>query len=252
MKTREQMKMFQPASPSGNLRQRSFVPSSVRSKACLALLLMIAGAVACSKKKPAPRVPAAPSAEAPHIGWTERGIASWYGNPYHGRATASGEIYDMEQFTAAHRTLPFGAIVRVASQTNGKRVEVRINDRGPFFDSRVIDLSRAAARAINLIGPGTAPVQVELIGYASAPSSNAFYCAQAVRFFERKEAERIRERLLRKHQSVELYARQSSGDEWIVRVGRVASETAAAAIAEAIRDAVGSAQVVRIERPPTH
>src|SRR5258708_5054952 len=76
------------------------------------------------------------------------GLASWYGYPYHGRKTASGEVYDMNQLTAAHKTLPLGTRVEVTNQTNGKQVEVRINDRGPFVEGRVIDLSYAAAKEI--------------------------------------------------------------------------------------------------------
>jgi rare lipoprotein A len=75
------------------------------------------------------------------LGKTEAGIASWYGAPYHGRTTASGEIYDMEKMTAAHRTLPFDTWLLVTNLSNGKRVQVRVNDRGPFVDHRVIDLS---------------------------------------------------------------------------------------------------------------
>src|SRR5579871_2872659 len=78
----------------------------------------------------------------------ETGLASWYGHPYHGRPSASGEIYDMEKLTAAHRTLPFGTWVRVHDLDNSKSVDVRINDRGPFIPGRVIDLSYAAAEAL--------------------------------------------------------------------------------------------------------
>ena len=115
-------------------------------------LLVIAG---CHRKKrvamPIPAI----------AGSIETGIASWYGHPYHGRASASGEIYDMEALTAAHRTLPFGTWVRVLNLTNSKLVEVRINDRGPFIEGRIIDLSHAAARVIEMIGPGTAPVRLK-------------------------------------------------------------------------------------------
>src|ERR1700729_3812863 len=90
------------------------------------------------------------------IGATESGIASWYGIPYHGRRAASGEIYDMEQFTAAHRTLPFQTWGEVTDLDNGKRVDVRITDRGPFVNGRIIDLSLAAARKIEMVGPGGA------------------------------------------------------------------------------------------------
>lgn len=89
------------------------------------------------------------------------GIASWYGNPYHGRKTANGETYDMHALTAAHRTLPFGSIVRVRRSDDGREVQVRINDRGPFFINRVIDLSREAARRIGILRKGTTEVSVE-------------------------------------------------------------------------------------------
>ena len=89
------------------------------------------------------------------------GIASWYGNPYHGRKTANGETYDMHALTAAHRTLPFGSIVRVRRNDNGREVQVRINDRGPFCIRRVIDLSREAARRIGMLRRGTTGVSIE-------------------------------------------------------------------------------------------
>ena len=88
--------------------------------------------------------------------YTEEGVASWYGIPFNGHRTSNGEIYDMHQMTAAHRTLPFGAVVRVTNLNNGMQTQVRINDRGPFVANRVIDLSQAAAQAIEMIGTGTA------------------------------------------------------------------------------------------------
>lgn len=93
-----------------------------------------------------------------------RGLASWYGARFHGRPTASGEKFDMHQLTAAHPTLPFGTIVRVRSLVNGRTVDVRINDRGPFMKRRVIDLSRAAAQALGLIEArtGTKPVVISV------------------------------------------------------------------------------------------
>lgn len=94
-----------------------------------------------------------------------RGIASWYGGHFHGRKTASGERYDMNALTAAHPSLPFGTVVRVRSQVNGKEVDVRINDRGPHVGQRLIDLSRGAAQALGLIeaGTGTKPVTLMLL-----------------------------------------------------------------------------------------
>ena len=103
------------------------------------------------------------------VGAIETGEASWYGNPYHGRMAASGEIYDMEELTAAHRTLPFHTWVEVTNLNNGRKVQVRINDRGPFVDGRIIDLSRAAAREIDMLRAGVVPVELRIIG---APDTN--------------------------------------------------------------------------------
>jgi rare lipoprotein A len=91
------------------------------------------------------------------------GLASWYGAKHHGKRTASGEIFDQNKFTAAHRTLPWGSIVKVTNLENGKAVEVRINDRGPFTKGRIIDLSRAAARALGMVESGVGPIRMELL-----------------------------------------------------------------------------------------
>lgn len=91
------------------------------------------------------------------------GTASWYGPGFHGRTTANGEKYDMNAMTAAHKSLKFGTKVKVTNSNNGKSVVVRINDRGPFVGSRVIDLSKRAASAIDMIGPGTAKVTIEVL-----------------------------------------------------------------------------------------
>lgn len=91
------------------------------------------------------------------------GVASWYGPGFHGRTTANGERYDMYGLTAAHKSLAFGTEVKVTNRTNGKSVIVRINDRGPFVGSRIIDLSKSAAEAIDMIGPGTAAVTVQIL-----------------------------------------------------------------------------------------
>ncbi len=96
------------------------------------------------------------------------GEASWYGRPHHGRRTASGEIYDMNKMTAAHRTLPLGSRVLVTNRDNGRTVEVRINDRGPFRKDRVLDLSYAAARSLGAIGDGVIPVTLKIVASPSA------------------------------------------------------------------------------------
>ena len=105
---------------------------------------------------PAPARPA-------RVGWTQTGVASWYGAPYDGRRASSGEIYDMRALTAAHRTLPFDTFVDVTNLENGKHVAVRINDRGPFVDGRIIDLSFAAADRIGMLRAGTVRVRLKVI-----------------------------------------------------------------------------------------
>jgi rare lipoprotein A len=107
-------------------------------------------------------VPRGPSPAA-SIGQTETGIASWYGNPYNGRRTASGEIFDMEQLTAAHRTLPFNTWLEVTNLSNGKQVDLRITDRGPFIKGRILDLSLGAAREIDMIREGIVRVRIKVI-----------------------------------------------------------------------------------------
>lgn len=102
------------------------------------------------------------------VSMKERGIASWYGEDFHGWMTANGEIYDMEAFTAAHRTLPLGTAILVTNVENGKQVRVRINDRGPYLYGRVLDLSLAGARALDMVDSGVAAVQIEVVGDQSA------------------------------------------------------------------------------------
>lgn len=109
------------------------------------------------------RAPAPEPMRTVETGWHQEGEASWYGPGFHGRQTASGETYDMEAMTAAHNQLPFGSWIRVVNLDNGRETRVRINDRGPFARGRVLDLSRAAAREIAMLGPGTARVRIEVL-----------------------------------------------------------------------------------------
>ena len=99
------------------------------------------------------------------IGWTQRGLASWYGPDFHGRYTSNGEVYNMYAYTAAHKTLPMNTIVKVTNLKNGKSVIVRINDRGPFVKGRIIDLSYAAGKKIGLDVLGVAPVKLKVIAF---------------------------------------------------------------------------------------
>lgn len=106
-----------------------------------------------------------------HQGFVEEGIASWYGADFHGKKTSNGEIYDMHALTAAHKALPLGVWVRVRNLKSGQEQILRVNDRGPFVAGRVIDLSYAGAQALGLVGPGTAPVRVEALGFQAIDSA---------------------------------------------------------------------------------
>jgi rare lipoprotein A len=135
-------------------------------RARLALLLFALCAAACGGASSAPEGLLSDAALRERLGVDAdelEGDATWYGERHHGRTTASGEPFDMHDYTAAHRTLPFGTLVRVIRQDTGQSVIVRINDRGPYGPGRVIDLSRRAAEDIALIRPGHRPVWIELL-----------------------------------------------------------------------------------------
>ncbi len=106
-------------------------------------------------------------------GFSQEGVASWYGKKFHGRKTSNGETYDMYAMTAAHKTLPMNVHLKVTNLNNGKSTVVRVNDRGPFVRSRIIDLSYTAAKELDVVGPGTAPVRIEALGYRDDASVGA-------------------------------------------------------------------------------
>ncbi|WP_024790534.1 MULTISPECIES: septal ring lytic transglycosylase RlpA family protein [unclassified Lebetimonas] len=108
------------------------------------------------------------------IGWTQTGTASWYGPNFHGKYTSDGEIYNMYEYSAAHKTLPMNTMVKVTNLNNGRSVIVRINDRGPFVKGRIIDLSYAAAKKIGIDATGTAPVRVEVVGFKGKDYVNGY------------------------------------------------------------------------------
>ena len=144
----------------------------------------------CASKRPT-TVKSSSTPRPARIGWKQQGIASWYGDPYHGRHAANGEIYDMEAFTAAHKTLPFETWVRVKNISNKKSTDVRITDRGPFVDGRIIDLSRAAAREIDLLQPGTSRVKVEVIRPPKRAAKQELFAIQIAASSDEASARKI-------------------------------------------------------------
>jgi rare lipoprotein A len=169
-------------------------------------------------------------------GAVQTGVASWYGEEFHGRRTSSREVYDMNDLTAAHNTLPFGSVVMVTNLDNGKSVVVRINDRGPFVKNRVIDLSYAAARAIDMIGTGTAPVRIEVMSDVSPPMAALRFYVQLGAFTDRKNAEALRQELSRGFSSVIITTLRTTRQVFYrVRI-RTDSREAAEAMARRLSD----------------
>jgi peptidoglycan lytic transglycosylase len=154
-------------------------------------------------------------------GAVQEGTASWYGPGFHGNRTSSGEIYDQYDLTAAHQTLPLGTRVAVTNLANGRSVEVRVNDRGPFVKGRAIDLSYAAAHTLGMIGPGTVPVRIEVLGAAPAGLPTAAYTIQLGAFTDRENAMRLKGALARRFGGVYVATLEAkAGRYYRVRLGR--------------------------------
>jgi rare lipoprotein A len=173
----------------------------------------------------------------------EEGKASWYGAPFHGRRASNGEVYDMNKLTAAHRTLPFNTVVRVTNMTNGKSTTVRITDRGPFVDNRIIDLSFAAAKEIESVGPGVVPVRLDILS-AIDPTAG-FFTVQIGAFRERANAERLRTRLGASYSPIQIVEFPiESGALYRVRVGKIAGEQAAQQLGQQLREQEGVKPII--------
>jgi rare lipoprotein A len=177
---------------------------------------------------------------------SERGLATWYGEPYHGRRTASGEVFDTYgELTAAHRTLPFNTIVKVTNEVNGREVEVRINDRGPFTKGRVIDLSLKAARQIDMVRAGTVPVTLTLVREGtptarriedSSSSATIVYTVQVAAFETQDAAETLQRNLERRYRDVIVQKFSSNRTFYRVRVGRLSDRSSAEELAKQLRE----------------
>lgn len=166
-------------------------------------------------------------------GFSEEGTASWYGQDFHGRKTSNGEIYDMHELTAAHKTLPMNVYLRVTNRGNGRQSVVRVNDRGPFVKGRIIDLSYAAAKELGVVGPGTAPVRIEALGFrevVAAGDAYAYrqptsyesgpYTVQVGAFTVLQNAQRLADELRRTHGEASVVEGWVSGQRFHrVRVG---------------------------------
>lgn len=187
----------------------------------LAAALFVVGACASVAPKPMKSV---------GRGWTETGVASWYGGKFHGRRTANGEIYDMYGVSAAHKTLPFDTVLEVRNLDNGKRLQVRINDRGPFVKGRIIDLSFTAAQKLGMVGPGTARVRIRVLGEAEI--RGRYFTIQVAAYSDPATARELEIKLDREYPKVRI---ESSDGLYRVLVGRFEKERKAREMAQRLR-----------------
>lgn len=214
--------------------------------------------VGCAKKAPPP----IPGAQKPYKidkqwyrpladaqGFRQKGLASWYGKEFHGRKTANGEIYDMYAVSAAHTILPLGTWVRVRNLDNGRTLDLRVNDRGPFVRGRVIDLSYQAAKVLGVVEPGIAPVEILALGKPSQPGTGyagartytpvvydrGEFTIQVGAFRDRGNAERLVAKLDQIHRNAHIVPHHSGrGVFYRVRVGRCASLSEALAFEDSL------------------
>ena len=187
--------------------------------------------VSCAGKavREVPEIPSTVSPQAPDAAYRETGVASWYGRDFQGRTTASGEIFDMNGISAAHRTLPLGTVLGVTNLDNFQSIKVRINDRGPFTKGRVLELSFGAAKELGFASQGTARVKLESLGPVT---DAALYTVHAAAFAEEENARTLKARLQRKYETVYIVIHESNvGKFYRVRVGAYSSEDKAERVA---------------------
>ncbi|MEA1947963.1 MAG: septal ring lytic transglycosylase RlpA family protein [Thermodesulfobacteriota bacterium] len=175
----------------------------------------------------------------PHArGFSQRGMASWYGGKFHGRKTANGEIYNMYAMTAAHKTLPLGTYLTVRNLQNNRKIDVRINDRGPFVRGRILDLSYTAAKKLGIVGPGTAKVEIVALGTIAQPKLDGStdrsyipgnyyqgkFTVQIGAFSELKNAQRLKQKLGQSYKNIYITICYNGYSAlYRVRVGRCSS-----------------------------
>ena len=217
--------------------------SLARGKPFVTVLLVIALAASCAERKvpmapqvvPAPvtlpAVPPSVSAPAVVVGpvYRETGVASWYGKDFHGRKTASGEVFDMYGMSAAHRTLPLGTVIRVTNLENYKSIQVKVIDRGPFVKNRFLELSYGAAKELGFVAQGTTPVKIEILEPVNGSTS---YTVQAAVFAEAENAKILKDRLSKRFEQIFIAPFESNlGKFYRVRVGSYSTEEKAELVA---------------------
>lgn len=229
------------------------------------LFVLIFALTGCGKKKPqiTAHVPLPPVMEASHparsssaavpsvndrkVLYTETGIASWYGPPYHNRKAANGEVFDMNQPTAAHKTLPLNSLVRVTNLKTGKSTVVRITDRGPFVGDRILDLSMAAAKLIDVYRAGLATVRLELLEAPAPLDTGGRWCVQIGAFTDAEAAERLKNKLTRKYQTAKVIEFAGPTGEWVRIRPAMDDRQKAFEMAKDVRSTEGGVFLVRLD-----
>ncbi|OYW08121.1 MAG: hypothetical protein B7X34_09355 [Acidobacteriia bacterium 12-62-4] len=202
-------------------RSMSFRTNKNRGFAYLALLTGVALATGCGGGRQIKI-----SNPVARIGASEEGVASWYGEPYHGRRAANGEVYDMRAMTAAHPSLPFETWVSVRNLENRKSTEVRITDRGPFVKGRIIDLSRAAAEEIDLVRLGIAKVKLTVVDPPRSYLRGRQFTVQVTTARTQQNAQFLEKKLKGKYKDVYIryrpaIAKGNTPESWRILVGKV-------------------------------
>jgi rare lipoprotein A len=179
---------------------------------------------------------------------TETGLASWYGPPYHNRRASNGEIYNMHAMTAAHRTLPLGSIVRVTNVKTGSSAVVRITDRGPFIEGRIIDLSLAAAKATDVWKAGIAQVRLDILKTPTPLAAGGRWAVQIGSFEHEQAANELADRLTRRYRTAKVLRFASPIGDWWVRV-RVQNDdrVRAESLAKETKTSEGTVFLVRLD-----
>lgn len=208
-----------------------------------------------AEKKPAP-IPSEPAKEPEKIEvpagakpiFEETGMASWYGAPYHNRRGSNGEVYDMNAMTAAHRTLPLGSIARITNVKTGHSAVVRITDRGPFVEGRIVDLSFAAAKALDVYLPGVAQVRLEVLQAPAPLDTGGRWAVQIGPFTDGKGAAELADHLQRRYQTANVLKFASPTRDWWVRVRVLDDERQRAqALVRETETVEGSVFLVRLD-----
>ncbi len=222
----------------------------------LAAVLLLVGCGGGKRRPRAKTVPPPPSSSTAKISvpknakplLVETGLASWYGAPYHNRRSANGDVYDMHAPTAAHRTLPMHSIVRVTNLKTGRSTLVRITDRGPFVPGRVIDLSAAAAKEVDVWREGLARVRLEVLQAPSPLDRGGRWCVQFGAFEGESGARKLKEKLSRQYRDAKVIHFGSPVGDWWVRI-KVPQDDRKRAfeIARVTRPSEGNAFLVRLD-----